>query len=176
MEPSPLFTTDRLAVREFTAADLDDFARLCADPVAMRWMGDGQPLSRASVEQWIGVCRERYASRGYGTSAVFERESGGFAGFCGVVRAAGNDFDEIIYAFEQRCWGRGYAAEAGRAMLEYVFARSGLDRIYATIHPDNRASIAVAGKLGMRFERQEIEDDGVPVGFYVIERPAPAKR
>jgi RimJ/RimL family protein N-acetyltransferase len=66
--------------------------------------------------------------------------------------------------------GKGYAVEAGRAMLRFVFERSSLDRIYATIDPENSASIKVAGKIGFNFARLEIEEDGTRVGCYVIER------
>lgn len=165
-----MFETDRLLVRHFEMADLDEFAALCADPQVVRYVDDGQPLARADVERWIGICQQKYADRGYGTSAVFEKRTGRFIGFCGVVRAPANDFDELIYVYHVDTWGNGYATEAGHTMISYVFQRSTLDRIYATIHPDNTPSINVACKLGLGFERQEIDDDGTPVQYYVIER------
>ncbi len=143
--------------------------------MAMRYMGDGTTLPRSEVERWIGVCQQKYATRGYGTSAVFERAGGQFVGFCGVVRAPENSFDELIYALARESWGKGYATEAGRAMIGYVFAHSTLDRICATIHPDNVASVKVAGKISMTFERVEIEQDGTPIGYHVIERAQWAK-
>ncbi len=165
-----MFETGRLRVQHFQASDLDDFAALCADAVVMRYMGDGVVLPRSEVERWIGICQVKYATRGYGTSAVFEKEGGKFVGYCGVVRAPENEFDELIYAFKVTAWGKGYASEVGRAKLGYVFEHSTLERIYATIHPENTVSVKVAGKLGFQFERLEIEDDGMPVGYYVIER------
>ncbi len=165
-----MFTTQRLFVRQFQPDDLDDFAALCADPQVMHFVGDGATLPRSEVERWIRICQEKYATRGYGTSAVFEKATGAFIGYCGVVRAPGNDFDELIYVYHVTAWGKGYATEAGRAMIEYVFGRSALDRIYATIHPDNAASIHVATKLGFRYDRQEIDEDGTSTNFYVIER------
>lgn len=146
------------------------FAALCADSQVMCFVDDGTTLPRSEVERWIEVCQMKYTTRGYGTSAVFEKATGAFVGYCGVVCAPGNDFDELIYVYHVASWGKGYATEAGRAMLDYVFHRSTLDRIYATIHPDNAASIHVATKLGFRYDRQEIDDDGIPTHYYVIER------
>jgi RimJ/RimL family protein N-acetyltransferase len=166
----PMFTTERLLVRHFTPDDLDDFAALCADPLAMRYMGDGETLPRSEVERWIGICQQKYATRGYGTSAVFERASSRFIGYCGVVRAPDRDFDEIVYAYHVAFWGKGYATEAGRAMLAYVFARSPLDQIWATIHGENANSLRVAGKLGMHFVRAEQDEDGSSTMYYVIDR------
>ena len=172
-----LFETECLFVRHFAPDDLNNFADLCADAEVMRYVGNGETLPRDEVVRWIEVCQTKYATRGYGTSAVLERASGispdtapgTFVGYCGVVRAPGNDFDELIYVFHKRVWGRGYAVEASKAMLEYVFERSLLTHIYATIHADNLASQKVAEKLGMRFEKEVVESEGV-VRFYVVER------
>jgi [ribosomal protein S5]-alanine N-acetyltransferase len=127
----PIYETARLLVRHFRMNDLDAFAALCADPLVMRFVGDGQPLPRSEVERWIGVCQQKYAERGYGTSAVFEKASRRFIGYCGVVRAPGNDYDELIYVYHADTWGRGYATEAARPMIDHVFSRSSLDRIRA---------------------------------------------
>lgn len=167
-----MFETDRLIVRHFTSTDLDAFAALCADPQVMRYVGDGTTLSRAEVQGWIAVCQQKYANRGYGTSAVFEKRTGCFIGYCGVVRAPGNDFDELVYVYHVAAWGQGYATEVARAMIAYVFEYSSLDRMYATIHPENRASITVVEKLGFQFERQAFDDAGEPVAYYVIARTA----
>lgn len=171
MTTQPLFKTERLFVRHFEPDDLNEFAKLCADPEVLRHVGDGATLSREEVAQWIEVCQTKYATRGYGTSAVFEKTTGDFIGYCGVVRAPGNDFDELIYVFHRRAWGKGYASEVGRAMLDYVFERSPLERVYATLYADNLASQRVADKLGMRFEKEVVEPEGV-VRFYVAERGA----
>lgn len=167
-----MFETERLLVRHFEPSDLDAFAELCADPEVMRYVGNGTTLFRGEVAHWIEVCRTKYATRGYGTSAVFERETGNFIGYCGVVRAPDSNFDELIYVFHQRAWGKGYAAEAGKAMLEYVFGRSSLTKIHATIHPDNLTSQRVAGKLGMHFDKEVTEPDGERVIFYAVGREA----
>jgi RimJ/RimL family protein N-acetyltransferase len=166
-----LFETERLVARHFIPDDLDAFAALCADSTVLRYVGDGTTLSRAEVEQWIAICQQKYANRGYGTSAVLEKTTGRFIGYCGVVRAPENDFDEIIYVYHVDTWGKGYATEMGRAMLDYVFGVSMLDKIYATIHAENLPSIHVATKLGMHFEKQIIDEDGDPVVYYVIDRP-----
>jgi RimJ/RimL family protein N-acetyltransferase len=167
-----MFETSRLRVRHFHRDDLDAFAALCADPEVMRYVGDGETLPHSEVARWIEVCGDKYATRGYGTSAVFEKATGEFVGYCGVVRAPGNDFDELIYAFDRSAWGQGYATEVGRAMLGYVFARSSLTEIYATIYEDNLGSRKVADKLGMTVEKQLTEPDGKTVIFYVIGRDA----
>jgi RimJ/RimL family protein N-acetyltransferase len=163
-----MYTTKRLYVRHFGLQDLDDMAGLCADANVMRYVGDGTTLSREDVEGWIHICAGKYASRGYGTSAVFTRDHQ-FVGYCGVVRAPENDFDELIYVLHTNAWGQGYATEVAQPMLDYVFQGSVLAEIYATIDPANLASIKVAEKLGFRYARQEVDATG-PVAFYLLRR------
>jgi RimJ/RimL family protein N-acetyltransferase len=166
---SVMFETERLLVRHFTHDDLDVFAALCANPEVMRSMGDGTTLPRETVAHWIDVCYTKYATRGYGTSAVIEKATGEFIGYCGVVCPPANDFDEVIYAFVPTAWGKGYATEVASAMIKYVFGISTLDTIYATIAPANKKSQHVADKLGMRFER-EWDDEGDIALVYAITR------
>jgi RimJ/RimL family protein N-acetyltransferase len=167
---SQFFETERLIVRGIEFSDLDAFAALCADPVAMQYMGDGKTLERETVEKWIGICHQKYAERGFGTSAVVEKASGKFIGFCGVIHDDNVDFYEIIYAFAQDCWGKGYATEAAKATLDYVFGMSQLSEIYATIHAKNEASIKMMAKLGMEYQKTEIEEDGHGTAYYLIRR------
>jgi [ribosomal protein S5]-alanine N-acetyltransferase len=167
---SQFFETERLIVRGIEFEDLDAFAELCADPIAMQYMGDGKILDRETVERWIGICHDKYQQRGYGTSALVEKESGKFIGFCGVVRAPDTDFDEIVYAFSQAVWGKGYATEAALAMLDYVFSISELSEIYATIHAKNAASLKMMAKLKMNYQKSVTEEDGQVTNYYLIRR------
>lgn len=164
------FETKRLQVKHLTSVDLDDLTTLCNDPQAMRYMDSGEPLSREICAHWINICQERYRTRGYGTSAVFARDSGAFVGFCGVIRAPENNYDEIIYAFYPAYWGRGYATEVASAMLDYVFDLSQLEVIYATIHADNSASQKMMPKLNMTFLEDRIEEDGAVTKVYCVRR------
>ena len=54
-------------------------------------------------------------------------------------------------------------------MLAYGLKQCGLKRILATIAPENLASVRVAMKAGMVFEREEIEVDGSPTLVYFID-------
>ncbi|MCB1644463.1 MAG: GNAT family N-acetyltransferase [Pseudomonadales bacterium] len=164
-----LYETARCLVRQFTPEDLDDFASLCADPLVLRYVGDGTTLTRSEVADWIEICKRKYRDRGYGTSAVYLKADNRFLGYCGVVRAPENAFDELVYVFHQFGWGQGFATEVAAPMLDYVFSRSALTRIYATIDPANLASVHVAEKLGFHYEKTEPDELG-PVAYYVIHR------
>ena len=159
------YETPRLIVRHINMDDLDAFAALCADAETLRYVGDGTTLPRSEVDRWIGICQQKYQSPGFGTSAIVDKASGEFIGYCGVVKTPDRDFYEIIYTLRRDQWGKGLATEAAHGMLAYVFGMSDLAKIYATIHPNNLPSQHIMTKLGMIFEREEEDADGRTLVF-----------
>ncbi|MGH3602097.1 MAG: GNAT family N-acetyltransferase [Pseudonocardiaceae bacterium] len=49
-------------------------------------------------------------------------------------------------------WGKGYAIDAARTLVNFGFRELRLHRISAAMGPDNTASIAIAHRLGMIYE------------------------
>jgi RimJ/RimL family protein N-acetyltransferase len=54
--------------------------------------------------------------------------------------------------------GKGYAAEAGRALLKHLIDDLGIHKIEALIAPANKPSAALAKRLGFRLEGGPIRD------------------
>lgn len=59
---------------------------------------------------------------------------------------------EMGYSLAEPYWGRGLTAEAGRALIAWVFREYPVQRLQARIFDGNAASARVAGKMGMSFE------------------------
>lgn len=68
---------------------------------------------------------------------------------------------EVGFSIERASWGKGYAAEALRAVLEYLTAREGVARVTAWCASDNIASKRTLEKAGMRLSG--IETGGLEV-------------
>ncbi len=161
-----VYETARLRVRYLDEADLATMLVICSDPVVMRYMGSGEPLTADETALWIHRSQANYADHGYGCMAAISKEDGGFAGFCGLVTAPGHSDVEIIYALARPYWGRGLAAEMAGAMLDFGFAQCGLPAILATIDPRNTASVRIVEQLGMTFLGERPDADGAPVLYY----------
>jgi RimJ/RimL family protein N-acetyltransferase len=159
-DPDVVFESSRLAGRRWRPEDFDALYAVYSDPVAMRWVGEGEPITREQCEKWFEVTAANYAKRGYGMFALVERASGRVVGFGGLVHPGGQEEAEVKYAFLQSHWGRGLASEAVPALLEYGAARHGLRRIIATVAPDNLASQRVLAKAGMTRAEARLNDDG----------------
>ncbi len=97
-----------------------------------------------------------------GLWATIHKESGLFIGRCGLLPwTIDGQFDvEVAYALARAYWGQGLGTEAAQAILQYAFERLGLTRLICLIDQDNLASIKVATKIGMTFERAAEDDKG----------------
>ncbi|SEN82033.1 GNAT family N-acetyltransferase [Nonomuraea pusilla] len=153
VERRPPAPTERLSLREMTRADLDDMAALLGDPEVMRHYP--RPFTREEAARWIESSLRSYEEHGYGLWTVTVRETGEFAGNCGLTRqnVEGEIFTEVGYLVPARLQGRGYATEAALACRDHARDVLGVDRLIAIINPENVPSQRVAGKLGLTFER-----------------------
>jgi [ribosomal protein S5]-alanine N-acetyltransferase len=164
--PLPL-QTERLVVREFTDEDAPGLARAFASPEVLWW--DPAPFTLERARAWIAKARDGYARSGCGLCAVESRDAGRLIGDCGLVVQAvdGEEVVEIGWHLERSAWGRGYATEAARAVLEYA-AELGVGRVCSLIVATNDRSRRVAQKLGMTVERQ-VTHGGLPHDLWVLD-------
>jgi RimJ/RimL family protein N-acetyltransferase len=160
-----------LIVRRLRQDDLDDFYRLCGDPDIMRYMGDGTPLSRKRTSEWIDISLKNYELSGWGCFGVTCRTSDYLIGFAGFARPADRPgVVEIIYAFLPEVWGKGYGTEVASGLISFGFRSCSLDRIEATVDPENVVSRRVLEKVGMRYDGRNAGSDGELVDYFSIER------
>ena len=161
--------TERLILRRMELSDVDNLLGIFSDRVAMRYY----PGTKDHQETigWIEWTLESYERHGIGLWVAVFKETGEFAGQCGLIvqEVDGRREVEIGYLFLRRFWGRGLATEAARACRDYGFDRLGYDRLISLIGPDNLPSRRVAGRVGLTLER-EIEKWGKRVCVYAIER------
>jgi RimJ/RimL family protein N-acetyltransferase len=145
--------TERLRLRPFREADIDDYAALCADPEVMRFLSaSGEPLGRDDAWRQMAMFAGHWQLRGYGMWALEERGSGRFVGRAGLHYPEGWPDRELGWALARPFWGQGFATEAGRAALRHAFEDLGWSHVVSLIHPDNERSVRVAQRLGARFD------------------------
>jgi RimJ/RimL family protein N-acetyltransferase len=152
-----VFSTKRLIVRRWRDSDLPVLLAVYGDADAMRWVGDGEPITGEECVKWLEVTRTNYKERGYGMFAVEQKSVLGVIGFCGIVHPSGQVEPEVKYAFLRSHWGRGFATEAVAGLLKYGAGVHGLRHIIATTAPANTASHRVLLKVGL--ERGDLRDN-----------------
>ena len=149
--------TKRLTLRRFTEDDADLLVELDSDPEVMHYITGGLPTARQEIETEILPAYlehyERYA--GYGFWAAIERSTGAFVGWFHFRPESEDDPGEVElgYRLRRSAWGKGYATEGSRALLEKGFLELGVQRVHATTMVVNVASRRVMEKAGLRYVR-----------------------
>jgi ribosomal-protein-alanine N-acetyltransferase len=163
------FETERLAHRPLAPEDVDEMARLHADPQTMRYIGQGQPRTHAQTRELLEFVLGQYRDYRLGLFATLEKATGRFVGRCGIIvwHIQGVMETEVAYLIDRACWGRGYATEAAGAFLAKALAHPAwpTDYVVSFIRPENAASLRVAEKIGLAFWKERTLM-GLPVLAY----------
>lgn len=149
--------TERLVLRRLATEDVDDLTALDADPRVMHFINGGRPTPREEIaREHLPVFLGHYERfEGYGFFAAVEKMSGAFLGWFHLrpLSDAPVDEPELGYRLHAWAWGRGYATEGARALIDNAFTDLGARRVTATTMAVNHASRRVMEKSGLRFVR-----------------------
>ena len=147
-----ILRTRRMFLRTIRTNDVEDLINIFSDPETMRFYPSTK--DRMETEEWIAGNSQRYQTDGFGMWTAVLRNSGDFAGICGLVTqdVENRKEVEIGYLFLRKFWGQGLATEAAAACRDYGF-RIGYSQLISLIDPENIASRRVAEKNGMTRER-----------------------
>lgn len=158
--------TERLVLRSWRDADLDPFHSLCSDPEVMATLGP--VMSRDEVAALIERMRGIEAEHGHCFWAMVRRADERLIGWCGAIRGSVGPIVgkvELGWRMARDCWGAGYATEAARAALAWVFANRPDEAAYAITNVDNWNSRRVMERIGMmRMADGDFDHPQVPPG------------
>ncbi|MDQ1085013.1 MULTISPECIES: GNAT family N-acetyltransferase [Microbacterium] len=140
--------TARLVLDQPVAADVDDIARSCSDPLFERFMTIPWPYTRADAVSFV----DEYVTAGWADDREWTwaiREGGG-APLLGVIGVRlGTGMVGFWLGGEHR--GRNIMPEALTAVVDAVFARTDLDAVRWECVIGNAASLRTAQKCGFTF-------------------------
>lgn len=159
--------TPRLLIRRLQAEDAASLAAIWADPTVTRHMGG--PRDEARVRMSLAEDAAAPGQPDYDLHPVVEKATWRIIGHCGLLEKTVDGVGEIelVYVFASSAWGKGYATEAGHAIMGHAFTRWGVRRLIALIDPENAGSERVAVKLGMRHEKDTLRPGGKRMKVFV---------
>ncbi len=160
-----VLNTDRLLLRPLISTDVDLEVEMGVDPDVMQYFGgvetaeklqnDMEKFTRRGASGTIGCWRvmDRMSEEPIGTGLLLPMP----------VEDDDTDFDlvtgdnlpdceiEVGYLFKKSAWGKGYATETCKRLLQFAFEETSLDEVAAVTDPENKASQHVLKKSGMAF-------------------------
>ncbi|NEQ73183.1 MAG: GNAT family N-acetyltransferase [Okeania sp. SIO2C9] len=186
--------TERLVLRQFTEADTKLLFELDSDPEVTRFtkLGDrsGTPTTYDEIKNGFlpKVFRYYQQYQSYGFWAAIEKLSNKFIGwfhfrpgldsYMGAALYQENDI-ELGYRLQRKVWGKGYATEGSKALIRKGFLELEIQQVAASALLENKASIRVMEKVGLKFERNFVysgsQQQGVKYSlnqddFYLLEK------
>jgi RimJ/RimL family protein N-acetyltransferase len=193
--------TTRLRLEPVGPANAADLWLVHNDDEVSRWYDDEKP-SREQAERWAAFMGESWRCHDVHKWIAYDRASSEVVGRGGLSRTPVDDDWGQIYAFlpaepwvrvahenqqpftahanwleigwalRREFWGRGYAAEIGRAGLAFAFDVLGVQAVVSCTVRHNVRSRAVMERIGMRYAG-EIRSRGVAEGLEAVQDDAP---
>ena len=146
--------TQRLLLRPYAEADIARaFALFETDAEVYRF----DPGFARTQEQRDAIIRRLMADNqndGEGTLAVTLKSNGELFGQAGLQlymlpwQPFATPEVELYYKFGREHWGKGYALEACRALVDFAFDEMRLLRLVTITQPDNARSLGLLRQLG----------------------------
>lgn len=171
----PLVMTTRLALRDWSDDDAAAALAIYGSGDVARWLTPAMDRI-ADVETMrsvLGTWRQqqpelippqgRWAIHRTSDDAVI----GGVA--IGLLPPNGEDL-EVSWQLNPAEWGKGYAAEAARALIAWAFTQE-IDELFAVARPSNVRATAMAKRLGMQWVGETAKYYGLNLQVYRI-RPS----
>ncbi len=163
------FQTPRLLCRPFVSEDWQDMFDLwISDPAVQSEYGEPAYPTPDAVKALLAEWLCKYQAPDFYRWAIVEKTTGkniGQIAFCKVYSAL--QTAEIEYALGQAFWGKGYAAEALNALIDFIFQQGDFVKLEAYHRAENTRSGRVLEKSVMqitdtieRFRREGILPHG----------------
>ena len=164
MTASLVFESQRLIFHPLTIGDDDIVRQIFLDVDVMRYAGG--VIAPDLISKLLPTWTRRCTGGGVGVWVVSDRQTGEKLGTTALlpmpIFAEDTEWDlvqgdglpsaeiEVGYLFKRAAWGRGFATEACLHVLRFAFENTPLTRIVAVTDADNRASMHVLAKSGLR--------------------------
>jgi ribosomal-protein-alanine N-acetyltransferase len=150
----PQIETERLLLRGREPEDAEAIFRYASDPEVTPFMA-WQP-SRSLEDVWDfldGLTAHHYEQEELDYALTLRAAPELLIGGIGVYwRPRQHRVMELGYVLDKEHWGQGLVPEAARALIQFAFRTTRVERVYAPIFADNAKSRRAAEKIGLHFE------------------------
>jgi len=156
--------TERLIIRNFNESDISQLYRMVNNEAIMKYVPFAKERKLEECKELMKRILDRYKEstiskfKGF-LLLVGSKDNNECVGFVGLFPLTYDiSENELFYGLFEEYYGKGYATEIGKAVIEYGFKNINMNKIVATVNKDNEVSKRVLDKMGMYFE-YEIDDE-----------------
>jgi len=147
-----IFESERLRFRNWVGEDLPKMAAINANEEVMQFFSSAQ--TKEQTQQFISRMKAQFEAKGFCYFAVETLADNEFIGFIGLSEQTYQaDFTpcvDIGWRLSKVHWGKGYATEGAKRVLQYGFEELKLEKVLSIAPVINTASQKVMQKIGMQ--------------------------
>lgn len=149
--------TDRLKIRTFRETDIEDIFEIYSNKDICRFLLNEPWTSSIKDEEFNKKLVANQLTQDTAISLACELDNK-VIGDISIWYTGMKETVEIGFAFNDEYSGKGYATEATRSVIEYLFNIVKVHRIQANLDARNFSSAKLCERVGMRKEAHFIED------------------
>ncbi|MEU5499432.1 GNAT family N-acetyltransferase [Streptomyces griseofuscus] len=163
---TPELRTERLEFLPYRPEHQDVFVELLRDEEVCRWMGQDLVPEPQIREVFRAILTDIYPQGRFDVWGLWL--AGRYIGHAEVKPTGNVEGHELVTALAPGYWGRGLGGEAVRGLLRHAAENLGLTEAYGMVGAENTASLAMCRRLGFRYLRDVVGDDGSVTKLLVI--------
>ena len=154
--------SDRIELNPLASSDFDLILEMFSDPEVVKYAGN--VLTAEEIRTKMSSWTKRGGDGYIGIWCISDRETGESFGTVALLPMPVDEDDtdfslvipgkmpggdvEIGYFLKRSAWGLGYATEACKRLLKFVFWKTPLEEVVATFEEENTSSRNVLEKVG----------------------------
>lgn len=155
---------ERLYLRLMEESDIPNKVKWINDPEVRRTLNFNYPVSEIATKQWLNKVALDSSRRDF---IVCLKENDTPMGYAGLlsIDVKNSKAESYMGIGEKDYWGKGYAKEVRKVLLEYAFKELGLNKIYSYVWTENEKMINLNKSIGFKIEGN-LEQDIFSHGEY----------
>ena len=149
-------------------ADAEILHRIYKTDGVLRFFPNTIPPPLEKVQRFVAGQPEHWEKFGYGNWGILPNGEKEIIGWAGLQFLPELNETEIGFLMDKPFWGKGYATEAARALLQFGLDHFDFSHLIALVHPENFASRHVIEKCGLTCV-ETIHLWGIDLMRYILE-------
>lgn len=150
---TPILESERLLLRPLTVEDAETiFESWARDEEVARYMRWNLHKNVDETKEWLVAEEAAVNENDNYTWGFVLKENRRLIGSGGLVFSQAHQMYEIGYNLARDCWGKGFATEAAKKIIEYAKMELGARQLFATHAIDNVASGKIIEKIGFIYQ------------------------
>lgn len=142
------FETENFIIRQWKISDTEELHKIMSDSRVHTYTGDAPWTIERTSEYIRFMLDKNFRTLELFHGACVLKSNNSIIGLTGLNPYLPKQ-PELEWQFGVSFWGKGYATEIGKAIIDIAFATTEIEAIYGMVNPQNKASARVLEKIGM---------------------------